>query len=144
MLICGLYKIIKEFLLDFYEDYKLETINLIQWKVFVCFLIGGAIPCLFSSLTISAVGRAAYYIINEVRYQFANVKSTVTYPADLFQAVKWHDGSPLDASDFVMRMIMTFDPAKPQSAIYDASQVETLDAFLNVSKACASPPPTRW
>jgi K(+)-stimulated pyrophosphate-energized sodium pump len=38
--------------------------------VFVCFLIGGAIPCLFSSLTISAVGRAAYYIINEVRYQF--------------------------------------------------------------------------
>jgi K(+)-stimulated pyrophosphate-energized sodium pump len=58
----------------FYADYKLETINLIQWKVFVCFLIGGSIPCLFSSMTISAVGRAAYYIINEVRYQFANVK----------------------------------------------------------------------
>lgn len=58
----------------FYEDYKLETINLIQWQVFVCFLIGGAIPCLFSSLTIRAVGRAAYFIINEVRYQFANVK----------------------------------------------------------------------
>lgn len=58
----------------FYEDYHLETINLIQWPVFVCFLIGGAIPCLFSSLTISAVGRAAYYIIQEVRYQFAKVK----------------------------------------------------------------------
>ena len=57
----------------FYEDYKLETINLIQWPVFVCFLIGGAIPCLFSSLTIRAVGRAAYHIINEVRYQFAKV-----------------------------------------------------------------------
>ncbi len=54
----------------FYEDYDLQTINLIQWKVFVCFLIGGAIPWLFSSLTIRAVGRAAYYIINEVRYQF--------------------------------------------------------------------------
>ena len=54
----------------FYEEYKLTSINLIQWQVFVCFLIGGAIPCLFSSLTISAVGRAAYYIINEVRYQF--------------------------------------------------------------------------
>jgi K(+)-stimulated pyrophosphate-energized sodium pump len=54
----------------FYEDYQLKTINLIQWQVFVCFLIGGAIPCLFSSLTISAVGRAAYHIINEVRYQF--------------------------------------------------------------------------
>ncbi|MFH0942437.1 MAG: sodium-translocating pyrophosphatase [Chloroflexota bacterium] len=58
----------------FYADYQLVTINLIQWKVFVAFLIGGSIPFLFSSLTISAVGRAAYYIVNEVRYQFANVK----------------------------------------------------------------------
>jgi len=58
----------------FYADYKLETINLIQWKVFVAFLIGGSIPFLFSSLTIRAVGRAAYFIVNEVRYQFANVK----------------------------------------------------------------------
>ncbi|MBI2829723.1 MAG: sodium-translocating pyrophosphatase [Chloroflexi bacterium] len=58
----------------FYADYQLETINLIQWKVFVAFLIGGSIPFLFSSLTIAAVGRAAYFIVNEVRYQFANVK----------------------------------------------------------------------
>jgi len=58
----------------FYVDYDLLTINLIQWKVFVAFLIGGSIPFLFSSLTIRAVGRAAYFIINEVRYQFANIK----------------------------------------------------------------------
>ncbi|MBI2979473.1 MAG: sodium-translocating pyrophosphatase [Chloroflexi bacterium] len=58
----------------FYEDYQLTAINLIQWKVFVAFLIGGSIPFLFSSLAIRAVGRAAYYIINEVRYQFANIK----------------------------------------------------------------------
>ncbi len=58
----------------FYEDYQLTAINLIQWKVFVSFLIGGSIPFLFSSLAIRAVGRAAYDIINEVRYQFANVK----------------------------------------------------------------------
>jgi len=58
----------------FYADYQLQTIDLIQWKVFVAFLIGGAIPFLFSSLTIRAVGRAAHYIINEVRYQFAHVK----------------------------------------------------------------------
>jgi len=58
----------------FYEDYGLTAINLIQWKVFVAFLIGGSIPFLFSSLTIRAVGRAAYFIVNEVRYQFANVK----------------------------------------------------------------------
>jgi K(+)-stimulated pyrophosphate-energized sodium pump len=58
----------------FYADYQLKTIDLIQWKVFVAFLIGGAIPFLFSSLTIRAVGRAAHFIINEVRYQFAHVK----------------------------------------------------------------------
>jgi K(+)-stimulated pyrophosphate-energized sodium pump len=58
----------------FYADYQLRTIDLIQWKVFVAFLIGGAIPFLFSSLTIRAVGRAAHEIINEVRYQFTHVK----------------------------------------------------------------------
>ncbi|MCX7911506.1 MAG: sodium-translocating pyrophosphatase [Dehalococcoidales bacterium] len=58
----------------FYADYQLTSINLIQWKVFVAFLIGGAIPFLFSSFTIRAVGRAAYAIINEVRYQFLHVK----------------------------------------------------------------------
>ena len=58
----------------FYAKNDLQTIDLIGWKVFVAFLIGGAIPFLFSSLTIRAVGRAAHYIINEVRYQFAHVK----------------------------------------------------------------------
>jgi K(+)-stimulated pyrophosphate-energized sodium pump len=58
----------------FYEDYQLVTINLIQWQVFVAFLIGGSIPFLFSSMAISAVGRAAYFIVNEVRWQFANIK----------------------------------------------------------------------
>jgi K(+)-stimulated pyrophosphate-energized sodium pump len=58
----------------FYEEYKLPTIDLIQWKVFVAFLIGGSIPFLFSSMAIRAVGRAAYLIVNEVRWQFANIK----------------------------------------------------------------------
>ena len=38
--------------------------------VFVGFLIGGAVPFLFSSLTIRAVGRAAFLIVQEVREQF--------------------------------------------------------------------------
>ena len=38
--------------------------------VFIGFLIGGAIPFLFSSLTIRAVGRAAFLIVHEVRAQF--------------------------------------------------------------------------
>ncbi len=38
--------------------------------VFIGFLIGGSIPFLFSSLTIRAVGRAAFLIVQEVRQQF--------------------------------------------------------------------------
>ncbi|MGA1976905.1 MAG: sodium-translocating pyrophosphatase [Bacteroidales bacterium] len=38
--------------------------------VFIGFLIGGVIPWLFSSLTINAVTRAAYMIVEEVRRQF--------------------------------------------------------------------------
>jgi K(+)-stimulated pyrophosphate-energized sodium pump len=59
---------------SFYEEYNLPSIDLIQWKVFVAFLIGGAVPFLFSSMAIRAVGRAAYQIVNEVRWQFANIK----------------------------------------------------------------------
>lgn len=47
-------------------------------------------------------------------------KTTLTYPADLFETVKWHDGANLSIADFVFGMIMTFDRAKPESAIYDA------------------------
>ncbi len=38
--------------------------------VFIGFLIGGAVPFLFSSMLIRAVGRAAYYIVYECRIQF--------------------------------------------------------------------------
>jgi len=38
--------------------------------VFIGFLIGGAVPFLFSSMLIRAVGRAAYYIVKECRIQF--------------------------------------------------------------------------
>ena len=38
--------------------------------VFIGFLIGGAVPFLFSSMLIRAVGRAAYYIVIECRAQF--------------------------------------------------------------------------
>jgi K(+)-stimulated pyrophosphate-energized sodium pump len=39
-------------------------------KLLVGMLIGGAVPMLFSSMTIRAVGRAAYLIVNECRIQF--------------------------------------------------------------------------
>ena len=60
----------------------------------------------------------------------ANSKVTVHYPADLFTTVTWHDGSPISMGDFVLNMIMKFDPSKPDSPIYDESQAPNLDAFL--------------
>ena len=57
------------------------------------------------------------------------VKVTWTYPADLYETVQWHDGSPISAADFVMEMIMLFDTATPESAIYDETLVPGLDAF---------------
>ncbi|MFM8251610.1 MAG: sodium-translocating pyrophosphatase [Planctomycetota bacterium] len=39
-------------------------------KLFIGMLIGGGVPMLFSSMTIRAVGRAAYLIVNECRVQF--------------------------------------------------------------------------
>lgn len=63
--------------------------------------------------------------------QTAKVKTTVTYPKDLFQTIKWHDGSPLTLADFVMSMILTFDTGKPDSKNYDESLGETLAAFMD-------------
>jgi len=61
----------------------------------------------------------------------ADVKSVVYYPADLFETVKYHDGSPITAADFVIDMIMNFDPGDENSVIYDESQAGALSSFLS-------------
>ncbi len=66
--------------------------------------------------------------------QTAKVKSVTYYPADLYETIKWHDGSNISAADFVMGMIMTFETAKPESAMYDESRVSNLDSFMSVFK----------
>jgi len=57
---------------SFIEDSKLEALG-IQVNlpsVFVGLLIGGAVPFLFSSFALKAVGRASYQVVEEVRRQF--------------------------------------------------------------------------
>ena len=49
-----------------------EPIDLAQPDILIGLLIGGAVPFLFSSLTIRAVGRAAGTVVMEVRNQFKN------------------------------------------------------------------------
>jgi len=64
----------------------------------------------------------------------AKIKSTVYYPANLFDTVTWHDGQKLSVADFVMNMIIYFDRAKPDSAIYDESATPSVDSFLSSFK----------
>lgn len=51
----------------------LETIDLIQPKVVVGLLIGGAIPFFIGSLTMNSVGRAASQMVDEIRRQFREI-----------------------------------------------------------------------
>ncbi len=52
------------------EEAGLESVDLSKVPVFVGAMIGAALIFVFSGLAIRAVGKAAYYIINEVRRQF--------------------------------------------------------------------------
>ena len=61
----------------------------------------------------------------------ADVRVRIHYPADFFDTVKWHDGSPMDLSDIVMGMILSFDLAKEQSPIFDASAVPAFTTFMD-------------
>ena len=50
------------------------AINVADPKIFIGLLIGGAVPFLFSALSIRAVGRTAGVVVQEVRRQFADGK----------------------------------------------------------------------
>jgi K(+)-stimulated pyrophosphate-energized sodium pump len=59
----------------------LDAIRISDTQVFIGFLIGGALPWMFSSLSIRAVSRAAGLIVEEVRAQFRRpgiMEGTVT------------------------------------------------------------------
>ncbi|MCY4117677.1 MAG: ABC transporter substrate-binding protein [Caldilineaceae bacterium] len=58
----------------------------------------------------------------------ANVRSVVYYPADLYD-LTWHDGSNLSIGDVVYSMILGFDRAKEESAIFDEAEVPQFQRF---------------
>ncbi len=61
--------------------------------------------------------------------------TTVTYPADLWDTVKYHDGSPISMADFVLFMIMQWDTCDPKSPIYDETNIPNCDTFKSHFKA---------
>ncbi len=60
----------------------------------------------------------------------AKIKSVVYYPEDLFETVKWHDGSPISIGDFLYSWIISLDMGKPESAIYDEAYAANAEAIL--------------
>lgn len=60
----------------------------------------------------------------------AKVKSVVYYPEDLWDTVKWHDGSPIDLGDFIYSWIIGLDMGKESSPIYDEAYAANVEATL--------------
>jgi peptide/nickel transport system substrate-binding protein len=59
----------------------------------------------------------------------AKSKNVVYYPDDLYDTVKWHDGSSFSMLDILMGMILTFDRSKPESPYYDAATAADFESF---------------
>lgn len=59
---------------SFSQAVGLKSINLLNPMTLVGMLIGGAVPYLFASLAMSAVGKAANHMVEEVRRQFKEKK----------------------------------------------------------------------
>jgi peptide/nickel transport system substrate-binding protein len=66
--------------------------------------------------------------------QTAKRKSVLYYPADLFETVKWHDGTNLSMADIMLAWAMIFDRGKVESALYDEVYVANFEAFMSTFK----------
>ncbi len=57
----------------FTQAVGIDTINILDPKVVIGLFIGGMLPFLFSAMTMESVGKAAGYMIEEVRRQFREI-----------------------------------------------------------------------
>lgn len=64
----------------------------------------------------------------------SNVRSVAYYSDDFWEISKWHDGSPMDMADFLMTLILAFDRAKEESAVFDAAVKPSFEAWLPTHK----------
>jgi K(+)-stimulated pyrophosphate-energized sodium pump len=66
----------------FSEAAGLQAINLMNPNTLIGLLLGGTLPFIFSAMTMNAVGRAAFAMIEEVRKQFREIKGLMEGKAE--------------------------------------------------------------
>ncbi|MBT7929359.1 sodium-translocating pyrophosphatase, partial [Candidatus Peregrinibacteria bacterium] len=66
----------------FSEAAAFTSINLMNPMTLIGLLIGGTLPYVFSSMTMNAVGRAAFAMIEEVRRQFKEIEGLMEGKAE--------------------------------------------------------------
>lgn len=66
----------------FSEAANLSSINLMNPNTLIGLLLGGTLPYMFSAMTMNAVGRAAFSMIEEVRRQFKEIKGLMKGTAE--------------------------------------------------------------
>ncbi len=59
----------------------------------------------------------------------SRAKAVVYYPVDLYERT-WHDGSKWSLVDGLIGFILTFERAKPESALYDEAAVPAFRTFM--------------
>ncbi|MCW8814322.1 MAG: sodium-translocating pyrophosphatase, partial [Chlorobium sp.] len=84
---------------------NIRTIDISKASVMAGLFVGGMLPFLFSALAMSAVGRAAMSMIEEVRRQFKNIPALTK----ALELIKKYDGK--EQSEWTQADILTFEEA---------------------------------